>query len=212
MTVALLLERTRLAAARKRCIVAGYPTKAGTKVKSLSYPFTGSITISFKKGDTTVESLTASISSAADASAVADAIVAAAAAAGYTTSPNPSFKTTTWDRGAARHITSGSAQYVMLSSKAKGDFTISLSGDDILQLFSPSAGQAYYSGHGTDIQWEEIPNTTGLIALVANIAERLTVLESQARYIGQKTLTAAELEEAGLNNEQGSGSGTAPMG
>ena len=42
--------------------------------------------------------------------------------------------------------------------------------------------------------------------LVSNIADRLTTLEGKVGYIGRKMLTAEELEEAGIDADEGAGS------
>lgn len=141
---------------------------------------------------------------------------------GYT---EATFNSTTRTPGKYTIVPDGNNRFLVLTSKSNGDYdspalsTAENSSYPIIKLnivLSDGEWRQRYSSdcyHGIDAVWEETTGSVGLIQLVSSIAERLTTLEGQTRYIGQRTLTQEEMEEAGLDdNGEGSGTPTEVMG
>ncbi len=145
-------------------------------------------------------------------------ITSTCAAAGYV---NRSIPVAAYQPGSFTLYASGASKYLIITSKQPGNFenTVAITPEGssdagsypMWRLRQWSTTNAYDSYKGLDVLWAETIGATGLVQLVSSIAERLTALENQTRYIGQKTLTAEELEEAGISGNQDNG-GTEHVG
>ena len=140
-----------------------------------SFPYTGTHTISFSNGET----IEAQINAAESKGAVADTIIEACMESGYgLVTTSGVITTTSWPPGKVmRYDGSGGNIYVLVTSKAAGNFERSISPNTNTTTKLKDHGySAYSSGNGANPTWDETA-TGGLTARVADLEARVAALE-----------------------------------